>query len=151
MKYCVTLLAIVGVACLVGADDHGKHLGPPAPDSFWVDDELFRTIGTPTSLPDQGPKDGLFAFQGFADGGLDGQTPVAEAKPGDKDYNGGRWQVTVLTFTAAGKAVHDPDGDGMVNFQLTSWEQVVHHLNVLGHLTVVGPGPSFVCPVIEQK
>lgn len=140
MKKILALFAAVSLAGLVGADG----LGPPAPDSFYVDDELYRTIGTPTELPDQGPKDGIYAIIG-----LDGQTPVAESKPGDRDYNGGRWQVTVLQFTEEGKAVHDPDDDGTVNFELTNWEQVEMHID-LGHLEVVGPGPSFVCPVIEQ-
>lgn len=142
MKQWMVLAVVVMAAGVVGA----AGLGPPAPDSFYVDDALYRTIGTPTALPDRGPKDGLFVFTE-----LEGQTPVAEAKPGDRDYNGGRWQVTVLAFTDSGKAVHDPDGDGVVNFQLTNWEQVLHHINNLGHLEVVGPGPSFVCPVIKQK
>ena len=145
----LALIAIVALVSFAAADGRGRKLGPPAPDSFWVDNQLYRTIGTPTTLPDHGPKDGLYVFQSFADGGLDGQTPVAEAKPGDRDYNGGRWQVTVLTFTPSGRAVHDPDGDGVVNFELQNWEAVHQHLNVLGHLAVVGPGPSFVCPVIK--
>jgi hypothetical protein len=116
--------------------------GPPAPNAFWVDGQLYRTVGTPNSLPAEGPKDGIYTFTG-----LSGQTNVAEAKPGDLDYNGGRWQVTVLRFTPLGVSVHDPDGDGTVNFQLTSWEMVEEHIG-LGHLEFVGLGPSFVCPVI---
>lgn len=96
-------------------------------------------------LPDKGPKDGLYVFEG-----LSGQTPVAEAKPGDRDYNGGRWQVMVLGFTETGMMVHDADDDGNVNFQLTNWEDVQKHLE-LGHLEFLHNGPSFVCPVIKQK
>ncbi len=119
--------------------------GPPAPNSFYVDDILYRTVGTPAELPDEGPKDGLYVFQN-----LSGQTPVAEAKPGDQDYNGGRWVVSVLAFTEEGEGMHDLDGDGVVNFELTYWEQVNHHIS-LGHLEKVADGPSFVCPVIKQK
>lgn len=141
MRTSIALVLTVAVVGLVGA----AGVGPPAPDAFYVDDELYRTVGTPTDLPDHGPKDGIYVFQG-----LDGQTPVAEAKPGDQDYNGGRWQVIVLRFTESGKAAHDPDNDGMVNFQLTNWEQVGTHIKDLGHLEVVSLGRSFVCPVIEQ-
>lgn len=139
-KWTLILLASVFACGLVFAG-----LGPPAPDSFWVDGELYRTVGTPTELPDKGPKDGLYVFEG-----LNGQTPVAEAKPGDHDYNGGRWQVEVLEFTSAGMDVHDPDGDMEVNFELMSWEDVEEHID-LGHLVKRMDGPSFVCPVIKQK
>jgi len=140
MRTAVAVMSLTLMAAMVGA----AGIGPPHP-AFYVDDEIFYTVGTPNSLPDQGPKDGLYVITG-----LSGQTPVAEAKPGDQDYNGGRWQVTVLAFTESGIAAHDPDGDGMVNFELTNWEQVEHHINVLGHLEVVGPGPSFTCPVIPR-
>jgi hypothetical protein len=103
----------------------------------------YRTVLTPTHLPDRGPKDGLFVFDG-----LSGQLPIGEAKPGDRDYNGGRWQVYVVSFTDSGMEAHDPDGDGTVNFQLDSWEMVMHHID-LGHLEMAGMGPSFVCPVIK--
>lgn len=120
-------------------------VGPPAPNAFWVDGSLYATVGTPTALPDHGPKDGIYVFSN-----LDGQRPVAEAKPGDHDYNGGRWQVTVLQFTDEGLNVHDANHDGMADFELTSWEDVQQHIG-LGHLEVVGPGPSFVCPVIRNR
>jgi hypothetical protein len=138
------LMLTLGIATV-----SSEGLGPPHA-GFWIDDSIYYTIGTPTAdLPDKGPTDGLYVFLGEEDGGLDGQTPVGESKPGDTDFNGGRWEVTVLTFTDEGKAVHDPDDDGEVNFELTNWEQVQHHIG-LGHLAVVGPGPRFECPVIKK-
>jgi hypothetical protein len=53
-------------------------------------------------------------------------------------------------FTESGMDAHDGDGDGEVDFQLTSWEMVEEHIG-LGHLEMAGMGPSFVCPVIKQK
>jgi len=114
----------------------------PVP-AFYVDGMVYKTIATPAFLPDHGPKDGLFVFEG-----LDGQMPIAEAKPGDRDYNGGRWQVYFVSFTESGMDVHDADGDGTVDFQLTSWEAVYQHIG-LGHLEISGMGPSFECPVIK--
>lgn len=141
MKRMFTLLLMTAAA---GAIAFARG-GPPAPNSFYVDDEVYRTIGTPTHLPNHGPKDGIFAFMG-----LDGQINVAEAKPGDRDYNGGRWQVVMVEYTAQGLMAFDPDGDEQANFVLTNWEAVLEQI-VLGNLAVVGDGPSFVCPVIKQK
>lgn len=143
LKYLgVSFLILIAGGVIVAT---AEHVGPPALDAIWADDELFATVGTPTDLPDKGPKDGLYVFEG-----LDGQRAVAEAKPGDQDYNGGRWQVVQVKFTEKGISVHDPDGDGIVNFELTSWEAVQHHI-ALGHLEVIGDGPSFVCPLIKKK
>ena len=133
------IAALAFIAATAGTAD--AQVGPPH-DGFWVDGQVYRTVATPTALPDRGPKDGIYVFAN-----LSGQIPVAEAKPGDTDYNGGRWQVSVLRFTEDGLAVHDGDGDGVADFQLTSWEQVEHHIS-LGHLEFVQYGPSFVCPVI---
>ena len=80
--------------------------------------------------------------------GLSGQRAVSNAAPGDTDYNGGRWSVKIVTFTTQGKAVHDPDGDGMVNFELTNADAVVHHES-LGHITIMDTDISFECPLIR--
>jgi hypothetical protein len=56
---------------------------------IWADCELFETVGTPTDFdPPHGPFDRLFhgTFK-------DGIGAISESKPGDQDYNGGRWEV----------------------------------------------------------
>lgn len=145
-KTSLTWLCISFLILTVGVLATLAGVGPPALEAIWADEELYGTVATPAQLPDKGPKDGLFVFTGLA-----GQRPVAESKPGDRDYNGGRWQVYVLAFTDSGKQAHDPDGDGFVNFELKSWEMVEKHINELGHLELVGKGPSFVCPLIKKK
>jgi len=56
---------------------------------IWADGELFETFGTPTSFdPDQGPFD-ILVHGNFKDG----VGAIAESKPGDQDFNGGRWNV----------------------------------------------------------
>ena len=141
MKKLFLLIGAIGLSTV--AFGLSATAGGPPGGAFWVDGMVFKTVVTPTNLPNKGPKDGLYVFEG-----LGGQNPVAEAKPGDKDYNGGRWQGYVLEFTEEGIAAHDPDGDGMANFQLMSWEMVQHHLG-LGHLEQIAMGPSFVCPMIK--
>lgn len=142
-----TLSILLGVLaiCVAGAGIVTAGVGPPANDSFWVDGELYRTVGTPTALPDHGPSDGIYAF-----GGELGQTNVAEAKPGDQDYNGGRWNVTVVGFTEAGVNALDQDGDGTIDTQLMSWEEVKQAI-ADGYVEVLGPGPHFECPVIPEN
>ena len=66
---------------------NGAQLG----GTIWADGELFGTVGTPTSLPPHGPFDKL--YQGNF---KDGVGAISESKPGDKDWNGGRWDVYVL-------------------------------------------------------
>ena len=121
-----------------------SHAGGPPAGTIWADGMEFRTVGTPGNFPMKGPKDGLYVFDG-----LMGQNPISESKPGDRDYNGGRWQVYVVEFTEAGKAVHDINGDGVADFELTSWEMVEEHIG-LGHLAPAGMGPSFECPLIKK-
>ena len=118
------------------------QIGPPG-GTIWADGIAFQTVATPTHLPNKGPKDGIFAFMG-----LDGQFSVAESKPGDQDYNGGRWQVYVLTYTEQGIANFDADGDGVADYQLTDWESVQQHISA-GDFTM-SMGPSFVCPLIHK-
>ena len=117
--------------------------GPPATDAIWANGSLYGTLDTGNNLPDRGPKDGLYVFTN-----LDGQRPVAESAPGDKAYNGGRWQVYLLTFTEEGLGVHDADGDEVADFELMSWSEVQTHIG-LGHIEMTGMGPSFVCPLIR--
>ena len=90
------------------------HAGVSGP-AFWIDGELYRTVATPTDLAGTGAPshtyDAIYSFAG-------NQRNVAEAKPGDADYNGGRWQVHQLAFPsgyAAALASGDADGDGQID------------------------------------
>ncbi len=104
--------------------------GPPAV-SFYVDGAQYRTVGTPTDLFGTGAPSGSYDTIYALGNGL---ANVAEAAPGDTDYNGGRWLVRPVTWNV------DP-------VQLTSAEQVLDYA-AAGWLTIGGPVKSFVCPVI---
>jgi hypothetical protein len=59
----------------------------------WADGELFDSVVTPATFkPESDPFDELYA------GGIfkDGIELISESKPGDQDYNGGRWHLNVL-------------------------------------------------------
>jgi hypothetical protein len=138
-------IALLAVAMPVYANGGGATRVHQA---IWVDGLLYGTVLTPTDLPQKGKFNKIYNFD---NSGLMGQRAVADAKPGDKDYRGGRWEVYLVTFTEAGIAVHDPDGDGVVNFELMSDAEVLHHAMDLGHLVISGPVKWFVCPVIPEK
>ncbi|MEP7224087.1 MAG: hypothetical protein ABI783_03915, partial [Actinomycetota bacterium] len=86
----VLVLSAIAAGSAVAAGSGGVT-GP----AFYVDTELYRTVGTPTDLSRTGAPahsfDTIYAF-----GGL--QPNVATAAPGDKGYNGGRWRVEILAF-----------------------------------------------------
>jgi hypothetical protein len=68
------------------------QLGPPG-GMIYAHNELFRTVGTPTDLPDRGEFDTIYVLGGNL-------ASVSESAPGDGDYNGGRWEVRMVTFTS---------------------------------------------------
>lgn len=105
--------------------------GPPGL-AFYVDGVRYRTIDTPTDLSNTGAPahsfDRIYALGGTL-------VNVAEAKPGDRDYNGGRWMVLPVTWHTS-------------PVQLTSAEQVLDYAEV-GLLSIATtPVKMFVCPVI---
>ena len=114
-------------------------------NAIWADGLVYDTVLTTNSFkaPPSHTVDILYVFDMS---GLGGQRPVSEAAPGDKDYNGGRWWVQFVVFTPSGMDAHDPDGDGVVNFELTSAEAVLGHV-LLGHVTILESSVYFSCPL----
>jgi hypothetical protein len=83
--------------------------------AFWIDGTVYRTVATPTDLSGTGAPassyDAIYSFAG-------NQRNVAEAGPGDTDFNGGRWQVHELAFPsgyAAALASGDQNGNGQID------------------------------------
>lgn len=107
--------------------------GPPGP-AFFVDDQLYRTVGTPTDFSGTGAPaqsfDTVYQFFGVI-------TNVASSAPGDRDYNGGRWMVIGATWNV------DP-------YQLYSEEEVLDAA-AAGDITLTeSPIKWFECPVIPM-
>lgn len=107
--------------------------GPPSL-AFYVDGVRYRTVGTPTDFSDTGAPVSSYDRIFILGNGL---VNVAEAKPGDADFNGGRWMVLPVTWAA-----------GITPVQLTSAEAVEAY-EAAGMLTVATtPVKLFECPVI---
>ena len=133
MRRIASLLASLGLLLSIAAAP--TLAGGPPSVGFYVDDALYRTVGTPTDFSGTGAPahsfDRIYALG-------DGLTNVAEAKPGDRDFNGGRWMVLPITWHV------DP-------VQLTSAEQVEAYADA-GWLTIgATPLRMFECPVIPLR
>jgi hypothetical protein len=109
------ILAAVPAAALAGLALAGPAQAGVSGPAFWIDGELYRTVATPTDLSNTGAPDSTFdAIYSFAGN----QRNVAEAKPGDRDFNGGRWQVHQLAFPsgyAAALASGDVNANGVID------------------------------------
>ena len=84
----------LGVVLLVTGIHSSGAQGPNPRPATWVDCELFRGVVTPTAFdPQNGPFDELYTG---GNGFKNGVPLISESKPGDQDYNGGRWHVNAL-------------------------------------------------------
>lgn len=101
-RYFIGLLACA--LFVVGCQNDSTLVGPTGEESVaealakvgrtqvWADGILFNSVVTPgTFKPESDPFDQLYAGS-F----LDGIGLISDAKPGDQDYNGGRWSLNVL-------------------------------------------------------
>jgi hypothetical protein len=122
IAFCSTVAAALALSAAGVTASNG--LGPPG-DTIYAFDQAYRTIATPTSLPDKGPTDTIYVFPDCAM-----CKSVSEAAPGHPGYNGGRWKVVAAFGIAT---------------QLTNADAVVAAASSL-----VDTGTRFVCPLIKK-
>ncbi|MFB6080257.1 MAG: hypothetical protein ABEJ81_04595 [Haloferacaceae archaeon] len=136
-------LALGGVATGTVAADASNN--PAKPGRIYASDDLFATKGL-TDLPPPNGKndhsfDALYTF--VTDGGpapVDGQFSVAEAAPGEREFNGGRWDETLVAWAA-----------GTTPVLLTNDDDVVDGIDA-GTLVVVREDfHYFECPLVPSK
>ena len=128
------LVAALLIVAAVPAFAAGPNFGP----AIYADDETWGTKGT-TDLPaptenNRQSFDGLFKFPG---GEIQGQLPVAEAAPGNPNYNGGRWIEYTVTWIGTPELV-------------TSYAQL-HALEEAGAVSITETGNYFQCPLLPVK
>jgi hypothetical protein len=138
------LLAFAGVAIAAG---------PSFQAAIWGDGQLWSTKGLSTI-----PAPNSHNVQSFdklyviinSNNPL-GQLPVAEAAPGNRNYNGGRWFTHTVEWTQAGF-----DAYGGTVPVLTSYDEIMDNYN-MGYLDITpgsfvgGPLPYFECPLLPVK
>ena len=117
-------LGAAGLAAPVQA-----QIGPPG-GTIYAHDEAYKTVGTPTDLPDRGKFDTIYVLGGDL-------APVSDAAPGDRDYNGGRWEVRMVTFV------------NVAPTQYTNAEDVLA-AEAAGDISIGDVVARFVCPLIKK-
>ena len=142
-------LGVLAVAVL-GMALAQQHPGKPNfGAAIYADGEVWGTKGL-GELPPPNDKntqsfDKLFMFINEV---APGQLPVAEASPGNKNYNGGRWSAYTAMWTEAGLAALDPLP------LIKSYDEIMLYRD-MGYLaTAPGApmGPSyFECPLLPVK
>jgi hypothetical protein len=130
MRKAITAIPAAVLAMTLSVSVVTAAAGPPSL-AFYIDGERYRTVATPTDLSMTGAPEHSFDHIYALGNGL---INVAEAKPGDPDFNGGRWLVMPITWNST-------------PLQLTSAEQVYEYADA-GLLTVgTTPVRAFVCTV----
>lgn len=139
----LALIAVPGLALFGASAALAAGSGGVSGPAFYVDGELFRTVGTPSDFAGTGAPahsfDTLYQFNGAQ------PHNVVTAGPGDPGFNGGRWRVQVLNFTtsyADARAAYDSNDSG----DFDSNEEV--EAAIAGGAVTTSEGPSFECPVI---
>jgi hypothetical protein len=125
------LAALAAATFVIALSVSAVAAGGPPSLAFYIDGARYRTIATPTDLSNTGaPEHSFDRIYALGPGLIN----VAEAKPGDTDYNGGRWMVLPITWHTA-------------PVQLTSAEQVEEYADN-GWLDIgETPVKLFVCTV----
>jgi hypothetical protein len=141
----ISVLTLVLVLSLAFAVPAFANPGKPAfTSNIYADGKTWGTKGAailpaPTDNNAQS-FDMLFAITN----GVAGQLPVAEAAPGNPNYNGGRWFTQTVTWKNAADAV-----------LLTSYADIMAHMSELT-ITAGSPDPAatpnyFECPLLPDK
>ena len=101
--------------------------GPPM-NRIYAHDELYTGVNAPRDLPNSGYFDAIYVLG-------PGLMPVSEVAPGDGDYNGGRWEVRIVSFV------------GMSPIQFTNAEQIATAAS-MGKVSIGEVVRRFECPLI---
>ena len=121
----LSLAVLLSTISVVPAAPAGQ--GPPM-NRIYAHDELYTGVNAPRDLPDNGNFDAIYVLGA-------GLMPVSDAAPGDRDYNGGRWEVRIVTFV------------GMSPTQFTSADQIAAAVS-MGKVTIGEVVRRFECPLI---
>jgi hypothetical protein len=106
------------------------QLGPPG-GTIYAHDVAYQTVGTPAHFPNHGKFDTIYVLG-------DGLANVSDAAPGDRDYNGGRWEVRPVTF------------ETIAPMQFTNAEDILAAADA-GQISIGDVAMRFECPLIRKR
>lgn len=125
-----TLALTAVVAVLAISSIAFAQVGPPG-GTIYANDQMFTTVATPTNLPNHGKFDTIYVLGG-------GLAAVADAAPGDMEFNGGRWEVRPITWLTISPT------------QFTNAEQI-HQAAMAGQISIGDVVKRFECPMIPKR
>ncbi|HAY38104.1 MAG TPA: hypothetical protein DCY53_01445 [Desulfobacteraceae bacterium] len=106
--------------------------------AIYADGEAWATKGVadlpPPNEHNHQSFDKLFSFTN----GANGQLPVAEAAPGNPNYNGGRWDLKLVTWTIINPPI------------VMSYDGIEWYLNQ-GDLIITSGNSYFECPLLPLR
>ena len=126
----VSLAVLLAASFLSMAPMTHAAQGPPM-NRIYAHDEVYSGVNSPRDLPDHGKFDAIYVLG-------PGLMPVSEVAPGDSDYNGGRWEVRIVSFV------------GMAPTQFTNAEQIAAAAS-MGKVSIGGVVRRFECPLIPLR
>jgi len=121
-------ITMAGLTVVPGLSAEGH--GPPG-GTIYAHDVAYRTVGTPTDLPDHGKFDTIYLLGGEL-------ANVSESAPGDMDFNGGRWEVRPITWLTIQPT------------QFTNAEDIVAAADA-GQISIGDVVKRFECPLIRKE
>ncbi|MEJ2143220.1 MAG: hypothetical protein P8Y24_12855 [Gammaproteobacteria bacterium] len=145
MRKSITLM-VSGLLVLLMQSAHAE--APNFMAAIYADGNVYGTKGT-TNLPapnanNEQSFDNLYVITNFNDPNAV-QLPVSEAAPGNPKYNGGRWSLQFVTWTADGFMAY-----GGYAPVIKSAEELEYNKD-LGYLTVSSGSTYFQCPLLPVK
>ena len=114
--------------------------GPSFNPAIYADGEVWSTKGLADLPPPNGHNDKSFDKLFIFINGAEGQLPVAEAAPGNRDYNGGRWSTRTAMWD---ESIENPP-------VLRSYDEIVMYQSS-GDLHIGMGGAYFECPLLPVK
>jgi hypothetical protein len=120
---------LMPVAAAIAANDMVPMLS-----YCWANGVIYGIVVPTNAGTGGGMRNTLYIFRN-----LTGQRPVAEAAPGDANYQDGRFQTIFMDFTQKGIDALDPNHDGLCEFEITNAQMIKNYLDQ-GYLSLGGRG-----------
>jgi hypothetical protein len=140
--------AIMGLAFIVvfcPLLSNANEYSTPQLSYCWANGVIYGILLPSETKTSDGLRNVLYVFKN-----LNGQRPVAEAGPGEYNFQNGRFSVAFLEFTPKGISALDPNNDGICEFEITNAKMVNSYID-LGYLKLAGRGAQIDCKVVSPE
>jgi hypothetical protein len=128
-RFLTVALTLAALTAIGQVSATNAQVGPPG-GTIYAHDVAYQTVATPTDLPPHGKFDTIYVLGS-------GLAAVSESAPGDRDYNGGRWEARPVQWLTI-----DP-------MQFTNAEDIEAAAG-RGEIVIGDVVRRFVCPLIRK-